>query len=149
MAQTQQQEQRPKPLLSGVIYGECAFWIAIAGMVIAIIGLLLGFAGMERVFDSEVVLEQLLSGSDAATIWEKTDSYDKVQHGHWYLSKMGFSDAISMLGISLSCLAAVVGSWGSVVGMIANKEKPSFYVGFALIIAVILTCSAAGLISIH
>ena len=148
MAQAQQQ-QRPKALLSGVIYGECAFWIAIAGMIIAIIGILLGFAGLEKVFHGKLVMQHLLSGSDASTIWERASSYDHVQHGHWYLGKLGFSDAISMLGISLCCLAAVVGSWGSVIGMIVNKEKPAFYVGFSLIIAVILTCSAAGLISIH
>ena len=37
------EEKGPKPLLSGVIYGECVYWITLIGMLIGIIGMVLYF----------------------------------------------------------------------------------------------------------
>ena|SRR6056297_2369747 len=143
-----EENQETKALLSGIIYGDCAFWIALVGMVVGLIGILIYFFGASQFFDANVLINHLLAGEDANTIWKKaTDG--EVIYGHWYLGKFGYSDAISMLGISICCFAAVVGSWGSVIGMILNKEKPYLFLVFALVIAVILTCSAAGLISLH
>jgi hypothetical protein len=143
-----EEREETKALLSGIIYGDCAFWIALVGMFVGLIGIIIYFFGNNQFFDANILINHLLAGKDADTIWRQATE-GEVIYGHWYLNKFGFSDAISMLGISICCCAAVVGAWGSVIGMIVNKEKPYLFLVFALIISVILTCSAAGLISLH
>ncbi len=143
------EEQSTKPLLSGIIYGECAFWLAIIGMVVAIIGILIYLGGVNQYFDPQVLINGLWEGKDADTIWREASKEGGVLYGHWYLGNLAFSDALAMLGIGISCLGGVIGAWGAVAGMIINKEKPYLFLIFALVIAIILVCSAAGLISIH
>ena len=143
-----EERQVPKPLLSGIIYGEIAYWIALLGMGVSIIGIILYLIGMNQFFDPQTVLDGLFAGKDTAVIWKEAAN-SEVMHGHWYLQVLTKSDAIAMLGIGICCLAGVIGAWGSVVGMFVNKEKPYIFLIFALIIAVILVMSAAGLISVH
>lgn len=145
------EQERPQALLSGIIYGEFAFWIAIIGMIVATIGIIIYFLGGNQFFDANILINELWAGKDTATIWKDAapEKIEHVLHGHWYLKNLVYSDAISMLGIGICCLSAVVGSWGSVIGMIINKEKPYLFLFFAIIIAILLTCSAAGLISLH
>ncbi|MFP4258842.1 MAG: hypothetical protein ACLFRE_07540 [Desulfovermiculus sp.] len=143
-----EENQVTKPLLSGVIYGEFAYWIALLGMAVSIIGIVLYLIGLNQLVDPQILLAGLFEGLDANQIWEQAAG-SKALHGHWYLSVLAKSDAIAMLGIAICCVAGVLGTWGAVVGMIANKEKPNIFLFFALIIAVILTMSAGGLLKIH
>lgn len=149
------EEERPKPPLAGVIYGEIAYWIVIAGTVIAIIGSTMYLAGAGLV-EKSCFLENLWAGCvsetggsigcDASTIWERCAGMH-MPHGHWYVNYLGYGDAIAMAGIAIGCLAAVVGMWGAFVGMLRSKEK--VYIILSLIVAIILTASAAGLLSLH
>ncbi|MGM0760137.1 MAG: DUF1634 domain-containing protein [Thermodesulfobacteriota bacterium] len=143
-----EERQIPKPLLSGIIYGEIAYWITLVGMCVSIVGIVLYLIGFNQFFDPQAVLNGLFAGQDTAEIW-KNAANTEVIHGHWYMDVLAKSDAIAMLGIGICCLAGVVGAWGSVIGMIVNKEKPYIFLLFAFIIAVILVMSAGGLISIH
>jgi hypothetical protein len=143
-----EERQIPKPLLSGVIYGEIAYWVALIGMSVSIVGIVLYLIGINQFFDPQVVLDGLFAGKDTTVIW-KAAANSEVRHGHWYLHILAKSDAIAMLGIGICCFAGVLGAWGSVIGMIVNKEKPYIFLVFALIIAVILVMSASGLISVH
>ena len=52
-----------------------------------------------------------------------------------------------MLGIALSCLAAVIGVWLSFLTMLKEKERVLF-VAMSFIVAAILTASALGIISL-
>ena len=56
-------------------------------------------------------------------------------------------DAIAMLGIAIGCLAAMFGMWGAFFQMLRRGRK--LYLIFALVIAVILTLSALGIISLE
>jgi hypothetical protein len=144
----QNTQEYPKPRLSGIVYGECAYWLAIAGMIIAAIGLVMYMFKVNQFFDAQQLMAALWEGKDTDTIW-KLATGDNVQYGHWYLKNLGYSDGLAMLGIGVCCVAGVVGIWGSVIAMIVKKEKPYIFLVFALIIAIILIASAAGLISIH
>ena len=138
----------PKPLLSGILYGEFAFWLAIGGSVIAAIGIIIYFLG-NQFFDPAKLIAGLLSGKDAAHIWEYAANAH-IAHGHWYLQKLGTGDGISMLGIAISCYAGVVGLYASLIGMLKNREKPVIFTVFAVIIIVLVTMSAFGLLpSMH
>ena len=137
-----------KPLLSGLIYGEIAYWVALLGMAVSIVGIILYLIGVNQFFEPQTLLNELFAGKDVTTIWhDAADSH--VMHGHWYLQVLAKSDAIAMLGIGICCFAGVLGAWGSTIGMIVNKEKPYIFLVFALIISIILAMSAGGLISIH
>ncbi|AEA46460.1 DUF1634 domain-containing protein [Archaeoglobus veneficus] len=138
-------EEAPKPPLAGVVYGEIAYWMVIVGMVIAIAGSFIYLTSGGYV-DSECLLAHLWAGADVHTIWEECAGIDEVPHGHWYLGMLGYGDAIAMLGIAIACLAAVVGMWGSVAAMF--KEKEMLFAVFALVVAVILTLAAMGVITL-
>jgi len=142
------EEKGPKPLLSGVIYGECVYWISIIGMLIGIIGMVLYFFGGKHFFDAETVISGLLSGKSATVIWQEAAGRESL-HGHWYLHQLSYSDAIAMLGIGICCLSAVVGVWGAFLGMVIKKERPYFYWIFALILGILLILAAMGKISLH
>lgn len=141
-------QEYPKPRLSGIVYGEFAYWLTLAGMVVAIIGMVMYMFKMNQFFDAQKLMAALWEGKDTHSIW-KLASGSEVQYGHWYLKNLATSDGLAMLGIGICCVAGVFGIWGSVVAMIVKKEKPYIFLVFALIIAIILLCSAAGLISIH
>ena len=139
-------DKGPKPPIAGIIYGEIAYWLIVVGLVVAVAGSAVYFATPGYV-DKEILLERLWDGAEAETIWEEATTDGKVPHGHWYLGKLGYGDAIAMLGIAIAGVAAVVGMWGVFVSMARNKVK--IYAGFTLVVAVILTLSALGLISLE
>lgn len=141
-------QQGPKPLLSGVIYGQCAFWIAVVGFVVSVYGVLMSSIGPSQFFDMDALLNGLWAGKDAMTIWQDAAGYE-VMHGHWYLKKLAYPDGIAMLGIGITCLGGVIGAWGAFIGMLIHREKPRIFTVFAAIISIILTASALGLISLH
>lgn len=144
--ETQIPQDAPQPPLAGIVYGEIAYWVLLIGMVIAIVGL-----GIYLVSDGYVkqdcLLDKLWDGETAETIWQSCAGVEETPHGHWYLDKLSKADALAMGGIALGCLAAVVGMWGASLAMFRSREK--LYVLFALIIAVVLTLSALGIIALE
>lgn len=152
------EEERPKPPIAGVIYGELAYWIIIIGTVIAIIGLAIYLVAPpeEVTVEKSCLLENLWAGCtsetggsvgcDASTIWERCSPMD-MPHGHWYIGYLSYGDGIAMAGIAIGSLAAVVGMWGAFIGMFRSKD--TVFIILALVVAIILTASAAGLLSIH
>ena len=65
------QQERPKALLSGILYGEFVFWVTIAGMIIAVIGIVMYFSGGDQFFNSQTLMNKLWTGEDAETIWKE------------------------------------------------------------------------------
>ena len=141
-------QEKPKPLLSGIIYGEIAFWITIVGMLVATIGIIMYFFGRNQLFACQELLNGILEGKNAVTICDEI-ACKEIEYGNWYLSNLSFSDSICMLGMGICGLAAIVGVFGYSAGVIVKREKPYIFLVFALIIAVILVLSATGLISIR
>ncbi|MBN2718642.1 MAG: DUF1634 domain-containing protein [Deltaproteobacteria bacterium] len=136
------------PSPSGVVYGDIAFWMAVAGSMVAIVGMFLYFTG-NQFFDSESLLNGICRGQRADQIWLNASPAKNVLSGHWYLHHLGTSDGISMLGIGIACLAGVFGAWGSFVTMAIKKDNPPVFVIFVFVIALILSASALGWVSIH
>jgi hypothetical protein len=139
-------EEAPKPPVTGVIYGRICFWIVIVGIIVAVVGIVMYFAS-DGYFDQELLLDSLWDGENVEGIWEASAGVTSVPHGHWYLSILSHGDVIAMLGIAICCFAAVVGMWGAFVATVRSGDR--LYATFALIIAVILTCSAVGVLKIH
>ena len=138
-------QEKPKPPLSGIVYGEVAYWMALVGVIISIVGMGMYFTSETNYVNSKCLLSSLWAGKDAHTIWEECAK--NVPHSHWYLEKLNTGDGVAMLGIALSCLAAVIGVWLSFLTMLKEKERVLF-VAMSFIVAAILTASALGIISL-
>ncbi|MDL1956580.1 MAG: DUF1634 domain-containing protein [Candidatus Desulfofervidus auxilii] len=138
-------QEKPKAPLAGIVYGEIVYWITFIGMIVAVIGAAIYLFGGPQYAKSSCVLSLLWEGEDVHEIWEKCAGH--AIHGHWYLKKLGSGDGLGMLGIAFSCIAAVVGVWVSAFTMLKEKEK-ILYPFLAFIVAVILTLSALGIISL-
>ncbi|MBM3131752.1 MAG: DUF1634 domain-containing protein [Chloroflexi bacterium] len=136
----------PQPPLAGVVYGEIAYWILLIGMVIAAVGLII-YLVSDGYVAQDCLLDKLWDGQSAETIWEDCAGQTEIPEGHWYLEKLSKADGLAMGGIALGCLAAVVGMWGAAIAMFRDRQK--LYVAFALIIAVVLTLSALGIIALE
>ena len=136
----------PRPLASGVIYAECAFWIALLGLCVCMTGMIGCFAGGRQFFDIDAQMTGLWAGKNSRMIWQEAAG-SEVLPGHWFLGKLRFADGIAALGMAITCVAGFVGAWGALVAMLVRKEKPRVFQLLALALALILTASAAGLLT--
>lgn len=135
-----------KPMLAGIIYGEIVFWIMAAGMVIAVPGLVL-YMRLGGYLNSVDVLQHLWQGSNCLTIWKEVGN---VSHPlPWYscLGMLSKGDMLGVLGLAVIGVAAVIGMWGAFLGTL--RSKSGIYVAFALLIAVVLTLSALGILKLQ
>lgn len=140
-----EKDKVPKPPIAGTLYGDITYWLLLVGVVIAIVGLAI-YMTTDGFVNKEALLDQLWQGADVDTIWEASSSVNEAPEGHWYLRFLS-GDAVAMVGIAIAALAAVFGMWGALFGLV--RSKGGIYITFALIIAVILTLSALGVISLH
>jgi hypothetical protein len=135
-------EKPPEVPVPGVIYGEIAYRFALLGILISIVGMVI-YMMSNGYLDKTCLLNQLWGGASVDAIWKGCAGI-KTPEGHWYLSKLSQGDGIAMLGISVTCSAAVLGMWGGLIGMV--RSKGGMYIVFALIVAIILTLCAIGLV---
>ena len=140
-----EQDKAPRPPREGIIYGEIAYWTLLLGVMIAVVGSAI-YMTTQGYVDKSCLLGHLWQGADIHTIWGECAGVSEPPHGHWYLGMLSKPDGIAMLGIAISCLAAVFGMWGAVFQMVRSKGR--LYLILALIIAVIITFSALGILSL-
>lgn len=138
-----EQSKAPRPPLVGIIYGEIAYWLLVIGMIIALVGLVI-YMTSGGYLDKASLLDHLWKGDNVHTIWEKCGGAGINYEGHWYLRMLSQGDAIAMLGLSVTCFAAVAGMWGAFFGLL--RGKGGIFILFALIVAVVLTLSALGIL---
>ena len=140
------QSDIPKPALAGIIYGEIVFWILILSLLISIPGFIM-YMTSGGYLDSAKVLNQLWQGSDPLTIWKVVGNLNQPLLWYDSIGLVSKGDMLATLGISVTGIAAVFGMWGAFVGTI--RSKGGIYILFALIIAVVLTLSALGILKIQ
>jgi hypothetical protein len=136
----------PKPPVAGIIYGEITYWVAIVGVIISVVGIVI-YLTLGGYIDKASVLGHLWRGDTAQAIWKECAGVAGVPHEYWYLERLGNGDCLAMLGIAVACVAGVVGMWGAVLGLLLNKG--GIYIIFAFIIAVIVSLSASGILTIQ
>jgi hypothetical protein len=141
-----EKESAPKPPIAGIIYGRTCYWIVMIGIIVAMTGMIMYFTS-DGYFNEACLLDNLWEGKDVETIWEECAGVTSMPQGHWYLGLLSYGDVIAMLGIAIISLAAVVGMWGAFIGTVRSGER--MFAVFALIIAVILTLSAIGVLKLE
>jgi hypothetical protein len=129
----------------GNAYGNYAYWTTLTGLVIALTGMILHFAGISRVFNTKILINELWKGASAQQIWQAAAD-KQIIYGHWYLEHLSYSDSIAMAGIAIIGSAAIIGIWSAFVNMLFKKEKVIFTI-FSFIIGIILILSAIGVFS--
>lgn len=135
-----------KPLLAGIIYGEVVYWILILSMAIAIPGFII-YLRSGGYLDSQAVLDHLWRGCDCLTIWKEVGNISRPIPWYSCIGMLSQGDMLAMLGIVVTGIAAVIGMWGAFLGTLRSKN--GIYIIFALIIAIVLTLSAMGLLKIQ
>jgi hypothetical protein len=140
-----EKDKIPAPPREGIVYGEIAHWLLLIGVIIAIVGLVIYIASPGYI-NKAALLSYLWQGSDCQTIWQEVGGVSQPPAWYSCLSMLGKGDMLATLGIAVACLAAVFGMWGVSFRMLRSKGK--LYLVFALIIAVVLTLSALGLINL-
>jgi hypothetical protein len=138
-------DRGPKPPVAGIIYGEIAYRVAIMGVLIAMVGIVI-YLVLGGYLNKASICGDLWRGDTAQGIWKECAGVAGVPHTYWYLGRLGKGDCLAMLGIAVTCVAGAVGMWGVVFGLLRNKG--GIYILFAFIIAVILSLSASGIITI-
>jgi hypothetical protein len=129
----------------GVVYGEVAYWFLVAGVLIAIVGLAI-YLATPGYIDKVGLLNYLWQGCDCQSIWADLSSASVPLPWYSHLGLLVKGDRLAMLGIAVACFAAVFGMWGTAIQMVRGKKK--LYLIFAIIIAVVLTLSALGIVSV-
>jgi hypothetical protein len=135
-----------QPLLAGVIYGEIVFWMMLVGIVIAVAGLTI-YIVYGGYFNSANLLDLLWRGSDSLTIWQEVGNVSQPLPWYSCLKMLSKGDMLAVLGLAVAGTAAVFGTWGAFLGMLRTSSK--IYMLFTLVIAVILTLSAVGILKLH
>ena len=135
----------PKPPIAGVIFGGITYWLAIAGLIISLVGFAI-YLTRGGFLNEACQLQGLWRGDLVQEIWTECAGVTEAPHGYWYLEKLGQGDCLALLGIAVACAAGVIGMWGAFFGLL--RSKGGIYIIFALIAALILSLSASGIITI-
>ncbi|MBW2063947.1 MAG: hypothetical protein JRJ03_03320 [Deltaproteobacteria bacterium] len=118
------EETRPKPPLSGLIYGETIYWGTIAGSAIAIIGSIIAFLSRSNVMEPGYVFTAIWEGKSIAEIWK--GGLGSLPKGHWYLSSLSAGDALTMFGLALGVFSVIPGMFGSGLFLLLGEKKYLF-----------------------
>ncbi|MBW2030655.1 MAG: hypothetical protein JRH06_10065 [Deltaproteobacteria bacterium] len=137
-------DPRPKPPLSGLVYGETIYWGTLAGSLIAIIGSVLAFLRPSNVLDPGYVFTAIWEGKSIAEIWE--GALGSMPHGHWYISSISKGDALTMFGLALGVFCVIPGMFGS--ALLLFKEKKTLFAVLAVIGGAITLLSFLGLFKV-
>jgi hypothetical protein len=141
-----EEEKVPAPPREGVVYGEIAYWFLVAGVLIAIVGLGI-YLGSPGYIDKSSLLSYLWSGSSCQTIWKDIGGSGQVVSWFSSIKMLHKGDMLATLGIAISGFGAVFGMWGATFQMFRGGKRKTYLI-FALIIAIVLTLSALGIISL-
>ncbi|ADB58849.1 hypothetical protein [Archaeoglobus profundus] len=137
----------PKPPTAGIVYGEIVYWITIVGMIVGIAGLAI-YLSSGGVMNSDMISD-LLKGETPKKLWEEHSILGEMPESHWYLSYLSYGDAIAMLGIVICSLSAVIATWATALTIFIKRELDLLFGIFAVIVAIIMTLAALGIIAIH
>jgi len=139
-----------KPASWETVYGKVAFWTALLGAAVACIGAAWHLGGSGALVSPGETIGRLWAGESPRTIWREAGK-EFVTRPWWYVRHPGFPEAVCLIGMSITALAAAAGVWAAAAVMAlsgAERKKPAYrlYLLLAVVIALLLTLNAAGLL---
>lgn len=137
----------------GIVYAEISGWITIAGMIIAILGLIISFFYGGRIINETGLMRDLFVGKAEGFLWAKDSAFNGMPEEYWFFRQRLDGDELSMIGIIVAVYGGIVGVWGMFASMFRKMEvlcyKKGLYVLFALVLAAIMTLAATGVIALR
>jgi hypothetical protein len=144
--------ERPKPPIEGVLYAEISAWITVAGMLVAMVGLIAAFLFGGGILDEIGVMKDLFGGRGESVIWAKDSVFASMPEQYWFFKHRLDADEFSMIGLIFACYGGVVGVWAMFFSTFRAKKvlfyKRGLYTFLALLLAVIMTLAATGMITL-
>lgn len=142
----------PRVPVAGIVYGQIVYWLVSLGILVALAGSIICVISTGSP-NTASILGGLWNGDNIHILWEKCAGLDEPLHGYWYLFLVSWGDRTAMLGIVISCMASVFGMWGASIKMLFNPKHTRdpmkrLYFLLAVIVAIVLTLSALGMISL-
>ena len=128
------EKTKPRPPLSGLVYGLIVYWITIAGSIVAIIGSVIAFVSHDNFANTSYWINSIWLGKSPVEIWEFL--IDTPLVGHWYLHHLATGDGLSAFGISIGIFSVTVAMVGSAIVMFKKKE---FVFGIMALISALIT----------
>jgi hypothetical protein len=98
-------QERPKPPLAALMYGEIVYWGVLLGSLLAIIGSVLAFLG-DNYVPVSYWLSSIWQGESIYQTWEGATG--SLPMGHWYLSHLGISLGVFSVVPAIFLSAAVL-----------------------------------------
>jgi len=143
----------PEVPKTGIVYGQTVYWLVMLGIAAALIGSIMCVISPENP-NSASILGGLLNGDSNHILWEECAGLNGSLNGYWYLFLPSHGDRIAMFGIAITCIAAIFGMWGASVTMVftpkhARIPMNTLYFILAIVVSVVLTLSALGIISLE
>lgn len=139
------EEEKPKPPLSGVVYGELIYWIVLAGAVIVVLGSVVAFITQDNFASASYWITSIWQGKSTTEIWQGTDM-GALPLNHWYLSRLATGDGLAAFGLSLGVFSVVPALLGAAI--VLYKKKIRVYASLAVIAATIVVVAMLGLVPI-
>ncbi|MFC1886152.1 hypothetical protein ACFLZM_03750 [Thermodesulfobacteriota bacterium] len=136
--------EKPKPPFAGIVYGEIIYWGVWVGSLIVMIGSILAFLTEANYINPSYCISSIWQGMTSDKIWE--GAIGSLPQNFWYLSHLKTGDGLVAFGLSLGVFSVIPALIGAAIVLI--KQKEIFFAWLAVIAALIVFVSMAGLISV-
>lgn len=134
-------EEKPKPPLSGVVYGEIIYWGVWIGSLIVVIGSAMAFLTDANYIDPSYCISLIWEGMPSEKIWK--GAIGSLPHKFWYLLHLKTGDGLAAFGLALGVSSVIPALISAAIILIKKKER--FFASLALIAALIVFVSMAGI----
>lgn len=134
-------EQKVRPPLSGIVYGEIIYWGVWLSSLIVVIGSGIAFLTTANYIDPLYSVSLIWEGMPSEKIWE--GAIGAMPHKFWYLLHLKTGDGLAAFGLALGIFSVIPALVSAAIILIIKKER--FFAFLALFAAVIVFISMAGI----
>jgi len=137
-------EVRPKPPLSGLVYGEIVYWGTLIGSFVSIIGAVISFVTKRNFVDPGYMLTAIWQGKSVEEIW--SGATGALPHGHWYIHHLFTGNGLAEFGLAIGVFTIIPACFCAAICLF--KEKEYVFGAMAAIAGIITTLSMFGVLSV-
>ena len=140
-------EDRPRPPVYNVVYGDVVYWITFATCIISLIGPMFAVLYPDNtVMNPYFTFALIFEGMTGADIWAALYGDFPWLHKIWW-ENFFTGDGLTMFGMVIGCTVAL---WALIPTIFAlAKEGLYYYIFFSLFVMLMIVLSASGLIAIE
>ncbi len=130
----------------GRVYGEIAFYLAILGLLIGIVGSAIALSGYSTM-NTRKMIRELWQGKNIEQVWGGAGEISVPKNGYWFTDFLPKGDAVAELGITVIAMAAIGGMMG--VAVVLFTKKDYLYLVFTLVVFLIMMSTMTGILRVR